>query len=508
MRFLIPSILLFIMALISCDRNEIFNDDLIRKNAAREIPRDGLAGEWLFTGNVFDTSGNEKNGLVTGAAPALDRFGNGNCAYAFDGNDYVQLPAGNSILPDASGSYSISIWFKAVSATNYPMVISGYNNSGTEDVFPVHCYLNPVLGRNKLYNTFRNTGSNAYYSENFDSVTDGNWHHLVLVTDTSALQHRMYVDNRLVSSSSITKQAYLDAGSLWIGANYNGSMTNYFSGAIDDARIYGRALGSDEISALYHENSWPDKVEKPDFVQPGGVYGGAQNIEISCATPGAVIRYTTDGSDPTELSPEYGGAIPVPATSQMTINARAYRAGSLPSFVATGKYTTVSGYVIQPTAAQGNDTFIGSVYDKDYSTSGYYERLHVGGWSDEYDGLISFDVTNGPSGPASAKLYLYAINDSSNVCSMYLEKVTSAWDESSVRWATRPSFSNVATIPAPTKGQWYVIDVTGLYNDWKSSPATNFGIMLRPTNTSNYFNNFYSSNIIDDTSLRPYLLIE
>ena len=54
------------------------------------ITRDGLIAEYLFNGNANDTSGNGFHGVVQGATPAADRFGNPNSAYAFDGkNDWI-----------------------------------------------------------------------------------------------------------------------------------------------------------------------------------------------------------------------------------------------------------------------------------------------------------------------------------------------------------------------------------------------------------------------------------
>ena len=54
------------------------------------ITRDGLVAEYLFNGNANDTSGNGFHGVVQGATPAADRFGNPNSAYAFDGkNDWI-----------------------------------------------------------------------------------------------------------------------------------------------------------------------------------------------------------------------------------------------------------------------------------------------------------------------------------------------------------------------------------------------------------------------------------
>ena len=51
-----------------------------------QIPTDGLVASYPFNGNANDESGNGLNGTVIDAIPSVDRFGNPNSAYSFDGN--------------------------------------------------------------------------------------------------------------------------------------------------------------------------------------------------------------------------------------------------------------------------------------------------------------------------------------------------------------------------------------------------------------------------------------
>lgn len=78
-------------------------------------------------------------------------------------------------------------------------------------------------------------------------------------------------------------------------------------------------------------------VATPVFSPGGGTYSSAQSVTISCATSGATIRYTTNGSDPTSSSAVYTGPITVSSTT--TVRARAFRAGMSDSAVASATYT-------------------------------------------------------------------------------------------------------------------------------------------------------------------------
>ena len=51
------------------------------------------------------------------------------------------------------------------------------------------------------------------------------------------------------------------------------------------------------------------QVSPPFFSPAGGVYSSDQTLRISCATPGAVIHYTTDGTAPTGSSAVYTTSI-------------------------------------------------------------------------------------------------------------------------------------------------------------------------------------------------------
>ena len=82
--------------------------------------------------------------------------------------------------------------------------------------------------------------------------------------------------------------------------------------------------------------STTEKVATPTFSPAGGNYNEAQNVTISCATDGAAIHYTTDGSDPDENSVVYSSAINVDKT--MTIKAIAMKGGMDNSAIASAEY--------------------------------------------------------------------------------------------------------------------------------------------------------------------------
>ena len=80
----------------------------------------------------------------------------------------------------------------------------------------------------------------------------------------------------------------------------------------------------------------PIYVADPVFSPAGGTFGTSIVVQISCATTGATVRYTTNGATPTESSTA-GTNVTILTTT--TLRARAYRTGAVPSAVVTDTYT-------------------------------------------------------------------------------------------------------------------------------------------------------------------------
>ena len=80
-----------------------------------------------------------------------------------------------------------------------------------------------------------------------------------------------------------------------------------------------------------------ETVATPTFTPAGGTYFETQEVTINCATEGASIYYTTDGSEPTESSIQY--SMPLNITTTTTLKAKAFKSGYTASQVATATYT-------------------------------------------------------------------------------------------------------------------------------------------------------------------------
>ena len=117
------------------------------------------------------------------------------------------------------------------------------------------------------------------------------------------------------------------------------------------------------------------KVEQPSFSLASGNYSGNQKLQISSATKGVEIRYTTDGSTPNENSKLYVPSITL--NKDTTIKAIAYRKGMIASEIATATYTINGGSTTEPEQPtepskpdEGETTLVNVAKGKTASTSG------------------------------------------------------------------------------------------------------------------------------------------
>lgn len=114
----------------------------------------------------------------------------------------------------------------------------------------------------------------------------------------------------------------------WVGSS--GEVTFTIDGTSGHRRVAG-------ITVTYQTDS--NQVAAPVLSPAGGtIYTNSVTVTASCATDGAVIRYTTNGSDPTESSTTFPAA-GLTLTQTTTVKARAFKSGMTASSVTSATYT-------------------------------------------------------------------------------------------------------------------------------------------------------------------------
>ncbi len=164
---------------------------------------------------------------------------NGN-ALDFDGvNDYVAI---NNVFTGMAGKdITMSAWIKAAAL-----------NPATQFIISINT---PSGGNNMLFGTRANTATISFgdtvWHDTAATVIDNTWHHIAYVLEDSSDTITIYVDgSNVLSFTSTVSVAATDI--LSFGQEYDPGMvtSDFYSGQIDDVRIYDRALSQAQIEDL------------------------------------------------------------------------------------------------------------------------------------------------------------------------------------------------------------------------------------------------------------------
>jgi hypothetical protein len=222
---------------------------------------DGLAGSWQLDGNGNDSSGNGNNGQVFNATPTQDRFGNASGAMLFNGsNSYIQIPNAPDLNPTTA--ITVTAWFKADSfdlgSYSFPSLVRKNDPIGYPEAngYVLECD-GIVQGQPGItFGTYLE-GHGIYYvgASPFGlPVNTDTWYFVAAVYDGNNVSLYSGHDNQpLVAQSSPASGDIVPASSdLYIGEDpWKPYEDRYFNGAIDDVRVYDRALSPDEVNQLY-----------------------------------------------------------------------------------------------------------------------------------------------------------------------------------------------------------------------------------------------------------------
>jgi regulation of enolase protein 1 (concanavalin A-like superfamily) len=197
------------------------------------------------------------------------------------------------------------------------------------------------------------------------------------------------------------------------GTLYSGPVTVSSTTTLK-AIAYESGMSDSAVSSATYTISLP-QVATPTFNPAGGSFTAAQSVTISTTTSGASIRYTTDGSTPSETAGTlYSG--PVAISSTTTLKAIAYESGMSDSVVSSATYTINLPQVAAPTfnPAGGSYSAAQSVTIST-TTSGASIRYTTDGStpSETAGTLYSGPVTIGSATTLKAIAYESGMSDSS-----------------------------------------------------------------------------------------------
>ncbi|HET8755685.1 MAG TPA: LamG-like jellyroll fold domain-containing protein [Solirubrobacteraceae bacterium] len=199
-------------------------------------PATGLVGAWSFDeasgATAGDASGTGNDGTVSGAARTTGRYGG---ALSFDGvNDWVSINDANSL--DLTNRMTLEAWVRPTGLGDWRTVV--IKERPGQLAYALYASTDNNRPSGHVFTT-------ADIATRSSSVLPANtWSHLAFTYDGAAT--RLYVNGTQVATGTLTGSALTSSSPLRIGGN--SVWGEWFSGAIDEVRIYNRALTATEIA--------------------------------------------------------------------------------------------------------------------------------------------------------------------------------------------------------------------------------------------------------------------
>ena len=155
-------------------------------------------------------------------------------ALQFDGiDDHVVT---DYVLDPADGAFSVFVWIKG--GIPGQTVLSQVDGASWLCTDPAEgCLMTELVG----------PGRNSRPLRSQTVITDGEWYRIGFVWD--GLNRTLYVDDILVAEDTQNNLSNSLSG-LNIGCGSNSVVGTFFSGLIDDVRVYNQALTTEEIATL------------------------------------------------------------------------------------------------------------------------------------------------------------------------------------------------------------------------------------------------------------------
>jgi prepilin-type N-terminal cleavage/methylation domain-containing protein len=215
----------------------------------------GLVGYWpLDEGSgtqAIDLSGNGNTGSWSGSTPYYTGGKIGAYGGSYNANNYTNLGTAASL--SGLSQITVAIWFETTSsyqalATNQDLFSKHSNGTNGEWLLSPG---NGSIAANNYITFFivNTTPSRVLLTAQTPTVyNDGKWH--FIVGTYNGILESLYYDGLLVGTTTQTGNIQLTTDVAVIG-NLSSFLSPGWIGSADDARIYGRALSTGEIQALY-----------------------------------------------------------------------------------------------------------------------------------------------------------------------------------------------------------------------------------------------------------------
>ena len=215
--------------------------------ASLASPDDGLVGRWPLDGSsgaVTDVAGGN-DGAVRGDPQrgVAGVYGTAAVEFGAAPDNYVEVPDAGALRPDR---LSFGGWVRTDNGENSQTLVQKADARFGDNGYAVE-----VQTTNSLRAHVGVESGQASVNPWGVATQDGQWHHIMCTWDGAVMV--LYLDGVEVDRDSSQSGAVVHSDRpLYVGYGDNGYTSYYdMDGAVDDVRVYDRALSASAVAALY-----------------------------------------------------------------------------------------------------------------------------------------------------------------------------------------------------------------------------------------------------------------
>ena len=273
----------------------------------------GLVAAYSFDAgagtSAVDSSGNGNTGTLANATWASGgKYGS---ALSFNGtNAWVTVNSSTSLA--LTNGMTVEAWVNPTTLGNAYRTVVFREQPGSE-VYSLYANQsgNPQAPLGEVYvNGFKDASAST-------GLATGSWAHLAETYDGSSV--RLYVNGTLVSTTAAPGSLASSTAPLRIGGN--NIWGEYFSGLIDEVRVYNRALSAAEIQLDMSTSITPSDAQPPTAPGSLAANGALTSASLTWAASTdnvGVVRYNVYRSTTSGFTPSVANRIAQPTGTSYT----------------------------------------------------------------------------------------------------------------------------------------------------------------------------------------------
>jgi hypothetical protein len=171
-------------------------------------------------------------------------------AYRFEGIEHLELDNVNFVQAVSQEDITLSMWVKTNGGASSTLFSNGKGND--QEIVQSDGYRNKWAINLKADGTLELASENINYTLTNTSITDGKWHHIAIVVKRGGAMNT-YVDgleNTSISSENIggiVGNKFAVGARLYEDSANNESIDNYFTGQLDEIRLWNTARSFEQV---------------------------------------------------------------------------------------------------------------------------------------------------------------------------------------------------------------------------------------------------------------------